>query len=65
MRQVKIKIVSIETGEIRVFEGLYTIKRVFNILINYEKNEKFKIISVEFGDSNNGMFDNLPNSNNN
>lgn len=59
IRQVKIKIVCLETGEIKVFEGIYTIKRVFNILINYEKNEKFKILSVEFDNSSNSMFDNM------
>lgn len=62
MRQVKINIVCLETGEIKEHEGIYTLKQIYNILLNYERNEKFKIVSIEFGERSNGMFDYMPNS---
>lgn len=64
MRDVKIKMVLLETGEIKEFGGWYTLKELYNLLKTYERNEKFKILSVEFDDASNGMFDYMPNSSN-
>lgn len=64
MKQVKINIVYLETGEIKVFGGFYTLKQVYNLLKNYEKDEKFEILSVEFSVGSNGMFDNIPDNSN-
>lgn len=60
MKQVKISIVFLETGEIKEFGGFYTLKEVYNLLKNYEKDKRFSVLSVEFNDGINGMFDNLP-----
>lgn len=60
MYQVKINVVYLPTGEIKAFEGFYTLKQVYHLLKQYEKDEKFKFLSVEFGNGNNGMFNNLP-----
>lgn len=65
MRQVKIKMVLLETGEIKEFEGWYTLKELYNLLKTYEKNEKFEILSLEIKPSSNGMFDNMPNNGSN
>ena len=61
MYQTKIEIVYLPTGEIKIFGGFYSLKQVYNLLKQYEKDEKFKLLSVEFGDGRNGIFDNLPN----
>ena len=61
MKQVKIKMVLLETGEIKEFGGWYTLKELYNLLKTYEKNEKFEILSLEFNPGSNGMFDNMPN----
>lgn len=60
MKDVKIKMVLLETGEIKEFGGWYTLKELYNLLKTYEKNERFEILSVEFSASSNGMFDDLP-----
>lgn len=60
MRQVKTKIVVLDTGEIKEAGGWYTLKELYNLLKNYEKNGKFEILSMEFSTGNNGMFNNLP-----
>lgn len=60
MYQVKINIVYLPTGELKTFGGFYSLKQVYQLLKNYEKDERFKTLSVEFGNGNNGMFDNLP-----
>ena len=60
MYQTKIEIVYLPTGEIKIFEGFYSLKQVYHMLKQYEKDEKFKTLSVEFGNGNNGMFNNLP-----
>ncbi len=60
MYQIKINVVYLPTGELKKFEGFYSLKQVYQLLKNYERDEKFKILSVEFGTGNNGMFDNLP-----
>lgn len=62
MYQTKINVVYLPTGELKKFEGFYTLKQVYQLLKQYEKDEKFKFLSVEFGTGNNGMFDNLPNT---
>lgn len=64
MKQVKINIVCLETGEIKVIRGFYTLKQLYNLLKIYEENERFEILSIEFSVGSNGMFDNLPNSSN-
>lgn len=60
MKQVKIKMVLLETGEIKEFGGWYTLKELYNLLKNYERDERFEILSMEFSTGNNGMFSNLP-----
>ena len=61
MYQTRIEVVYLPTGELKTFEGFYSLKQVYHLLKSYEKDEKFKFLSVEFGYGNNGMFDNLPN----
>ncbi len=60
MKQVKIEILFLETGEIKEFRGWYTLKEVYNLLKYYEKDERFEVLSLEFSHGSNGMFDNLP-----
>lgn len=60
MKQVELKIVLLETGEIKEFRGWYTLKELYKLLKTYEKDERFEILSLEFSTGNNGFFDNLP-----
>ena len=60
MYQTKINVVYLPTGELKVFEGFYSLKQVYQLLKNYENDERFKTLSGEFGTGNNGVFDNLP-----
>lgn len=60
MYQIKIELVYLPTGEIKVFGGYYTLKQMYHLLKQYEKDENFKLLTIEFGNGNNGMFDNLP-----
>lgn len=53
--------VLLDTGEIKEFGGWYTLKELYNLLKAYEKDERFEILSMEFGTGNNGVFNNLPN----
>ena len=52
--------VLLDTGEIKEFGGWYTLKELYNLLKNYEKDERFEILSMEFGTGSNGVFDNQP-----
>lgn len=61
MYQLKIELVYLPTGEIKCFSGYYSLKQMYHLLKNYEKDEKFMFTSIEFGNGSNGIFDNLPN----
>lgn len=64
MYQIKINLVYLPTGEIKEFGGYYTLKQIYQLLKQYEKDESFMFMSLEFGNGINGMFDNLPNVSN-
>lgn len=61
MYQIKIELVYLQTGEIKIFEGFYSLKQMYHLLKQYEKDEKFMLMSIQFGNGHNGMFDNLSN----
>lgn len=65
MYQIKIELVYLPTGEIKKFGGFYSLKQMYHLLKQYEKDENFMFMSIEFGNGSNGMFDNLPNVSNN
>lgn len=64
MHEIKIEMAFLTTGEIKTFGGYYTLKQLYQLLKQYEKDERFKLMSIQFSNGNNGMFDNLPNGNN-
>ena len=61
MYQIIIELVYLQTGEIKKFEGYYSLQQLYHLLKQYEKDERFMLMSVQFGNGSNGMFDNLPN----
>lgn len=60
MHQITINFIYLPTGEIKTFGGFYSLKQLYQLLKKYEKDERFKFMEIQFGDGNNGMFDNLP-----
>lgn len=61
MYQIEIELVYLPTGEIKSFSGFYSLKQLYHLLKQYEKDERFKFMEIQFGNGSNGMFDNLPN----
>lgn len=64
MYQITINLVYLPTGEIKTFGGFYSLKQLYQLLKQYEKDERFKIMEIQFSNGDNGMFDNLPNVSN-